>query len=238
MQPGVVPPVTRLRLGDVLPADRRRLALRTADGLSLVGELAVPVDRPPAATLVCLHPLPTHGGSMDSHLLRRASFRLPAQAGLAVLRLNTRGTSSPEGTSEGAFEAGAGEQHDVAAALAHVEQEGLPAPWLLGWSFGTDLALRYGCVPAVQGAVLLSPPLRWSTADDLARWASSGKPLTAIVPEHDDFLQPDAARAGFAAVPQAEVVPVPGAKHLLHGRAEQVLAEVVRRVLPPRDELS
>jgi alpha/beta superfamily hydrolase len=224
--------MTRLRLGDVLPADRRPVRLRTSDRLSLVGELAAPVDRPPVATLVCLHPLPTHGGSMDSHLLRRAAFRLPAQAGLAVLRFNTRGTASPEGTSEGVFDAGDGERHDLAAALALVEQEGLPAPWLLGWSFGTDLALRHGCVPAVVGAVLLSPPLRWSTAEDLERWAGSGKPLTAIVPEHDDNLPPDAARAGFAGVPQAEVVPVPGAKHLLHGRAEVVLAEVVRRVLP------
>ncbi len=224
--------MTKLRLGDVLPADRRPLALRTADGLALVGELAVPVDRSPVATLVCLHPLPTHGGSMDSHLLRRASFRLPAQAGLAVLRFNTRGTRSPEGTSEGTFGAGVDERHDLVAALALVEDEGLPSPWLLGWSFGTDLALRYGCVPAVQGAVLLSPPLRWSTAEDLERWALSGKPLTALVPEHDDFLQPDAARARFAAVPQAEVVPVRGARHLLHGRTEQVLTEVVRRVLP------
>ncbi len=224
--------MSRLRLGDVLPADRRPVVLRTGDGLALVGELALPVQRPPAATLVCLHPLPTHGGSMDSHLLRRAAFRLPAQAGLAVLRFNTRGTTSPEGTSEGAFGAGEDERHDLAAALAVVEQERLPAPWLLGWSFGTDLALRYGCVPAVEGAVLLSPPLRWSTAEDLERWARSGKPLTAIVPEHDDYLPPDAARSGFAAVPQAEVVPVAGAKHLLHGRAEVVLAEVVRRVLP------
>jgi alpha/beta superfamily hydrolase len=223
--------VDRLRLGDVLPAERSPVVLRTADGLSLVGELAVPLDRPPVATLVCLHPLPTHGGSMDSHLLRRASFRLPAQAGLAVLRFNTRGTSSPEGTSDGAFGAGEDERHDLAASLALVEQEGLPAPWLLGWSFGTDLALRYGCVAAVHGTILLSPPLRWSGPDDLARWARSGKPVTAIVPEHDDFLPPEAARAGFAPVPQAEVVPMPGAKHLLHGRAEQVLAEIVRRVV-------
>jgi pimeloyl-ACP methyl ester carboxylesterase len=32
--------------------------------------------------------------------------------------------------------------------------------WLLGWSFGTDLALKYGCDPSVVGAVLISPPLR------------------------------------------------------------------------------
>ena len=94
-----------IRAGTVLPARRTPVTLHTADGLSLVGELAVPVDHEPVATLVTLHPLPTHGGFMDSHVIRKASFRLPALAGVAVLRFNTRGTSSPQGTSEGAFDA-------------------------------------------------------------------------------------------------------------------------------------
>ena len=45
----------------------------------------------PVATLLWLHPLPTQGGMMDSHILRKASYRLPALADLAVLRFNTRG---------------------------------------------------------------------------------------------------------------------------------------------------
>ena len=52
---------------------------------------------------------------MDSHVLRKASYRLPALAGLAVLRFNTRGTSSERGTSEGEFGDGVAERHDVAA---------------------------------------------------------------------------------------------------------------------------
>ncbi len=38
--------------------------------------------------------------------------------------------------------------------------------------------------------------------------------------------------ARFARVPQAEVVAVPGAKHLLVGYTETVLDEIVRRVQP------
>jgi len=91
--------------------------LETADGLKLVGELALPAHRDPVATMVCLHPLPTHGGMMDSHLFRKASYRLPALAGIAVLRFNTRGTSSLQGTSEGAFDNAMGERFDVAAAI-------------------------------------------------------------------------------------------------------------------------
>jgi alpha/beta superfamily hydrolase len=221
-----------IRSNTVLPADRRPVTLHTADGLELVGELALPLDRPPVATLVCLHPLPTQGGFMDSHLLKKASWRLPALAGVAVLRFNTRGTSSPHGTSQGAFDEGVSEQYDVAAALDLVESEDLPRIWLLGWSFGTDLALKYGCDPSVVGAILISPPLRFSHPADLERWAQSDKPLVAIVPELDDYLRPPEARKAFAVVPQAEVVDVPRAKHLFVGFTEQVLDEVVRHVAP------
>ena len=221
-----------IRATSILPGRREEIELHTADGLRLVGELARPLDREPVATLICLHPLPTHGGMMDSHVLRKAAWRLPALADLAVLRFNTRGTSSVRGTSEGSFDTGVGERFDVAAAIEYAEFAELPRIWLLGWSFGTDLALRYGCDPAVAGAILLSPPLRFATADDLATWGASGKPVTALVPEFDDYLRPDDARRRFAAIPQAEVVGVPGAKHLWVGDAEKVLDEVVRRVNP------
>ncbi|MCW2584968.1 MAG: Alpha/beta hydrolase [Frankiales bacterium] len=221
-----------IRANTVLPADRRPVTLETADGLQLVGELALPLDRPPVATIVCLHPLPTHGGMMDSHVLKKLAWRLPALADVAVLRFNTRGTSSEQGTSQGSFGEGVAEQQDVAAALDLVEALDLPRIWLLGWSFGTDLALMYGCDPSVVGAVLLSPPLRFSRPEHLETWAASGKPLVALVPEHDDYLQPPAARERFAAVPQAEVVGFDRAKHLWVGFADEVIDEVVRHVNP------
>jgi alpha/beta superfamily hydrolase len=219
----------------VLPARREAITLHTADGLDLVGELAVPEDRPPLATLVCLHPLPTHGGMMDSHVFRKAAFRLPALAGIAVLRFNTRGTKSEQGTSEGAFEKGIGERYDVMAAIEYAEFHDLPNIWVVGWSFGTDLALMHGHDPTVKGAILLSPPLRYSTDEHLETWAESGKPLTALVPEHDDFLKPPEATERFGAVPHAEVVPVEDAKHLWVGDAETVLDEIVARVAPDVD---
>ena len=226
-----------IRAATVLPARRKPVQLHTADGLRLVGELAVPVDRDPVATLVTLHPLPTHGGYMDSHVIRKAANRLPALAGVAVLRFNTRGTSSPAGTSEGAFGDGVAERFDVAAAIEFAEfHEGpaLPNRWLLGWSFGTDLALMHGLDPSVTGAILLSPPLRYSTDAHLDAWAGSGKPVVALVPEHDDYLRPAEARERFSRIPQAEVIGVGGAKHLWVGEpaVRRVLDEVVARVAP------
>jgi alpha/beta superfamily hydrolase len=224
--------VRDIRGNTVLPARREPVTLHTADGLRLVGELAQPADRPPMATLICLHPLPTEGGMMNSHLLRKAAFRLPALAGLAVLRFNTRGTASEQGRSEGEFGEGESERYDVAAAIEFAEFTELPDPWLLGWSFGTDLALRHGCDPSVRGAILISPPVRAATDADLDVWAASGKPVVAIVPEFDDYLRPEQARARFARIPQAEVVGIPGAKHLFVGHTEAVLGEVVRWVVP------
>ena len=221
-----------IRANSILPAHREDIELHTADGVTLVGELARPLDRDPVATLVCLHPLPTHGGMMDSHVYRKAAWRLPALAGLAVLRFNTRGTSSVRGTSGGSFSNAVDERYDVAAAIEFAEFADLPNIWLVGWSFGTDLTLMYGLDPAVSGAVLLSPPLRFSKEEHLAAWAGDGKPLTALIPEFDDYLRPAEARERFRAIPQAEVVGIDGAKHLWVGDAEKVLDQIVRRVAP------
>jgi alpha/beta superfamily hydrolase len=221
-----------IRASTVLPARRSPLTLHTADGLRLVGELALPPAGPPAATLICLHPLPTEGGMMDSHLLRKAAYRLPALASLAVLRFNTRGTSSAQGTSEGEFGDGEDERLDVAAAIASAACTGLPAIWLLGWSFGTELALKWGNVDGVTGAILLSPPLRRAGDADLDGWAASGRPLVALIPELDDYLRPAQARQRFARVPQAQIVAVERAKHLWVGEpyVRIALNEIVRRV--------
>jgi uncharacterized protein len=226
--------MTEITAGTVLPARRELITFVTADGLQLVGELAQPADSPPVATLICLHPLPIQGGMMDSHVFRKASYRLPALADLAVLRFNTRGTASDRGRSGGEFGGGESERHDVAAAIAYAADLDLPRLWLLGWSFGTELALRWGNDPDVEGAILLSPPLRRAGDAELDAWARSGKPLLALVPEHDDYLQPPQARQRFARVPQAEVIAVPGAKHLWVGEryVRIVLDEIVRRVNP------
>lgn len=226
--------MTEIRGPRELPAHREDIELHTADGLTLVGELALPLHTEPVATLVTLHPLPTHGGFMDSHILRKAAARLPALADLAVLRFNTRGTTSPRGTSEGAFDGGVAEEHDVAAAMQFVAERALPNPWLVGWSFGTELALKYGRSHAINGAILLSPPLHRATADEVAMWAGDQRRLVALIPEHDDYLKPAEAAERFASVPTIELINVAEGKHLWVGETQtrRVLDEIVRTVNP------
>jgi alpha/beta superfamily hydrolase len=225
---------TAIRSGVELPARREEIELHTSDGLTLVGELSMPLDKPPVATIVALHPLPTAGGFMDSHVIRKAAARLPALADLAVLRFNFRGVSSPRGTSDGKFGEGVEEQHDLAAAMAFVAERGLPHPWLIGWSFGTEVALKFGLEQPIEGAILLSPPLHRTTADEVAAWSASDKKLVAIIPELDDYLRPPEAEQRFSSVPGIDLVPVEGGRHLWVGETQtaRVLNEIVARLNP------
>lgn len=220
--------MTRVRPNTVLPARREDVVLEAADGVRLVGELALPESGEPVATAVTVHPLPTAGGSMDSHLLRKMAWRLPAMAGLAVLRFNTRGHDGSGGT----FDNGDAERWDLAAALDLVESRDLPRPWWVGWSFGTDLILRHGADPSVDGAILISPPLRSATDADLDGWAALGRPVVCVVPEFDDYLRPAAARERFARIPEARLAVGEGVGHLWVGHAEEALDEVVRHLAP------
>jgi alpha/beta superfamily hydrolase len=218
----------------VLPARREGVTVTTADGLVLRGELAVPEWTDPIATVVCVHPLTTHGGSKDSHLFRKMAWRLPAQAGVAVLRINLRGAGDGPGRSDGAFDECRGEGLDLGAIMALVMALGLPDPWLVGWSFGTDVVLKFGDRDPVSGAILLSPPLRFATPQDLSHWADSGRPMLVLVPEFDDYVRPQEAERRFAAVPQAQIRAVAEAGHLWVGErfVRIVLNEIVRMVAP------
>jgi len=226
--------VEEIRASTELPSIREEIELHTQDGQLLVGELALPVGIEPIATLITLHPLPTHGGFMDSHIYRKAANRLPELLGVAVLRFNTRGTESPRGKSTGSFDGGVLEELDVKAAVEFCEARGLRNLWLVGWSFGTELAIKYGPDHQISGAILLSPPLHRATDRDLDRWTSFGKPLHALVPELDEYLKPEEASLRFSRVPQAVVYGFDGEKHLWVGEnaTRRVLNQIAEIILP------
>jgi len=171
---------------------------------------------------------------MDSHIIRKAAARLPALADIAVLRFNFRGVESPRGISGGEFGEGIDEQHDLEAAMAFVAEHSLPNPWLLGWSFGTEVALKFGRAHDVTGVILLSPPLHRATADDVAAWNGDPRQLVAVIPELDDYLRPAEARERFSSVENIDLVAVEGGKHLWVGEAQtyRVLTEIVARLNP------
>ena len=129
------------------------------------------------------------------------------------------------------------ERYDVAAAIESAEfaeDPPLPHRWLLGWSFGTDLALSTGSTRPSRARSCsrrrcASPPTRTSTRGP--RRASRCSPWSRSSTTTCVRTRP---RRRFARIPQAEVVGVDGAKHLWVGEpaVRRVLDEIVKRVAP------
>lgn len=225
-----------IRPSTVLPAVRTPFVVRTEDGIDLVGEVARTLDEA-AGTILMLHPLPTAGGMMDSHVYKKAANRLPAMAGINIVRFNTRGTTSEAGTSSGHFDNAVSERFDVEAMVNYCFEElKVEKLWVVGWSFGTDLALKFARDKRVKGLILLSPPLRYSTEEDLQWWNNDGRPVIALVPEHDEFLKPEEAIKRFATLKQITLIPVEDAKHLWVGEPAvyRVLSEITKVIAPNR----
>jgi alpha/beta superfamily hydrolase len=225
-----------IRPSTVLPAIRTSFTLTTADGERLIGEVSAPIENP-TTMLLCLHPNPTGGGMMDSHIYKKAANRLPAMAGVTIVRFNTRGTTSEAGTSTGEYDGGRAEKFDVQAAIDYCfEVLHAKELWVVGWSFGTELALCHARDARVKGLILLSPPLMKAEDSDLQFWAEDSRPVTALVPEHDDYLKPEEARKRFALIPQIDLIAVDGAKHLWVGEpyVHRVLSEITRIIAPSR----
>jgi alpha/beta superfamily hydrolase len=231
--PAAIEPI---RPSTVLPSVRTPFTLHTSDGQSLIGEVSAPLGEV-SATLLMLHPNPTGGGMMDSHIYKKAANRLPDMAGIRIVRFNTRGTTSEAGTSSGTYDDGRAEKFDVEAAINYCFDElKVEELWIVGWSFGTELALCHARDKRIKGLILLSPPLMKVDDSDLQFWAEDGRPITALIPEHDDYLKPTEARQRFAAIPQIEIIAVDGAKHLWVGEpyVHRVLSEITRIVAPSR----
>ena len=223
-----------VRPSTILPAHRTAFTVTTSDGETLIGEVAAPLSGYNGAIL-CLHPLPTAGGMMDSHIYKKAANRLPAMSGIEVIRFNTRGTTSEAGTSTGEFDNGGAERFDVEAMMSYcLDTLKLENLWVVGWSFGTDLALRHAKDPRIKGLILLSPPLRTSEVSDMQYWARDGRPVIALVPEHDDYLKPAEAKIRFAPLTQMEIIAVADAKHLWVGEPSvyRVLSEITKVIAP------
>ncbi len=228
-----------IRPSTILPANRSLFHVMTSDGIDLIGEVSAPLGVSRGAIL-CLHPLPTAGGMMDSHVFKKAANRLPSMAGITVVRFNSRGTSSEAGQSTGIFDNGGAERLDVEAMLNYCfETLHLTNLWVVGWSFGTDLALRHAKDPRHKGLILLSPPLRTTNDSDLLYWNNDSRPITALVPEFDDYLKPEQARVRFSIVPSIKVIATDGAKHLWLGEpfVHKVLSQINSIVTSDTEDL-
>jgi alpha/beta superfamily hydrolase len=185
------------------------VALHTADGVELAGDLSSPAA-PRAAAIIC-HPHPQYGGNRFDHVVGALFAALP-QAGVAALRFDFRHR----------YGGGVDEVLDADAAIAELRRRVRGVPIVAaGYSFGAMVVLAVEPT-GLAGKILVAPPLtamraltamRTGTAD-----AVPGTPTLVLAAEHDQFTPASAAAPIVAAWPRAELVPIAMADHFLHGR--------------------
>lgn len=184
------------------------IRLRTSDSVELAADLVV-AARPWAGAVVS-HPHPAYGGDRHNAVVDRI-FHTLSNAELTVLRFDFRHGGDGD----------AGEPHDVLAGIEQVaEHLGPRLPlWLIGYSFGADLALSVGD-QRVAGWVAVAPPLcfgpppRATTGDQ--------RPVLIVAAHHDQVSPPERRREAAATWPDAAVIVMPDTDHLLIGATDQV----------------
>ena len=176
---------------------------------TLEARLAVPAGA--RLGVVVSHPHPLYGGDMDSPVVARI-VESCAGRGLATLRFNFRGV----GASTGRHDEGRGEQEDVRASLARLQDalgsDGRVA--LAGYSFGAAVAAAVAATAPVAGLALVAPPLR---VTDVHLPAGVNGPLLVVVGAEDQYCPAAALETLRVTLPAATVVVVEGADHFFFG---------------------
>lgn len=193
--------------------------IATVDGVALEGERARPGGAMRAAAVLC-HPHPQYGGTMRSLVISTLFDALPAR-GVDCLRFNFRGV---EGSS-GEYGHGVGERLDVAAAIDALSASDLPAAvplYLIGWSFGADMALATHD-PRLAGWMGIALPMRFVTDADRATVAADPRPKLLALAQHDEFRD-----AGWVMDATRDWVntrreTVAGASHFFVGRTDRLV---------------
>lgn len=184
---------------------------------AIIKEPAAPVTR---AAIVC-HPHPLFGGTMHNKVVFRIA-RAFQDAGFAVLRFNFRGT----GRSEGQHDNGLGEQDDLRAAIAFIEERypGVEV-WLAGFSFGSAMMLRAAaCDDRVRALVAAGVPV---SKYDFTGIAQCHKPKLFVQGSLDEFGSQEDLEGLFALLDEPKQLKIiQGADHFFESHLPELAAAV------------
>jgi alpha/beta superfamily hydrolase len=178
--------------------------------------------------VVISHPHPAYGGSMHNRVVVTIQ-RMFAEFGFTTLRFNFRGV----GNSQGHYDRGIGEQTDVRQAIGYLENLEIRDLYLAGYSFGTWVNAKVGCLAdTLAGMVMVSPPAAFMAFD-------SALPLRClrliVTGGRDEFAPADRIRPLHAQWnPAARFEVIPQADHFYSGCHDQ-LAERLSRWLGDLD---
>jgi hypothetical protein len=166
-------------------------------------------SNPKAPVALVLHPHPLYGGTMNNKITYNL-FKIFANNGFSVLRINFRGV----GKSEGSFDNGVGELIDVTAALNWLHDQNMEATdfWLSGFSFGSWVGLQAVMRrPEVENYILVAPPASKYDFSFIVPCSASGLIIQGekdeISQEHDSMRLSEKLSARNGADISYQVVP-------------------------------
>ena len=194
----------------------------SVDGLALQARLYS--GRGQAGAVVA-PPHPLYGGSMTNPVVQIV-VEAALDSGVSALAFNYRGTEQSEGVASSSLVASTA---DYRAALDALRAE-VPGPIIAaGYSFGAGTALLSARdEPAVQGLVLIAPPLGMLHAEDLA--AFRGNALI-VVGDDDEYSPITALRELLAQAPGVKLEVLPGVDHFFHFGGLRALFTLVKEQL-------
>lgn len=224
------------------------VTFEATDGVALEGDLDRPETGHGGVAVLC-HPLPTHGGSMESWMMPVLQ-RVLVDAGWAALRFDLRSVQgSGRDTGDAARHDRAEDRHtperrDVAGAVEFVLRARDVAGALLvgGWSFGAHLSLLHALederVDAWFGIGLpygLDVVERPDVEDELASWEAH---KLFVHGSRDQFTPvDDVAVLAEVAAPPRRLEIIDGGDHFLAAQGDRlsgIVEAFVREVVAAR----
>lgn len=199
-----------------------------AGALEVLLSCPAPEQARPASAVIC-HPHPLYGGTMQNKVVHTVA-RAYSDLGLRTVRFNFRGV----GSSDGAFDHGAGETADVMAVIDWLARaRPRDSLFLAGFSFGAYVALRAAAQRRPAHLLSIAPPVHMY---DFAALPHPQCPWWVIQGEADEVVDAQAVTAWAATLdPAPQLVRLPGVSHFFHQRLNdlrQVATQALKAQLP------
>lgn len=198
--------------------------LETIDGINIEAHLRRTDLFPASAVVIMAHPHPLHGGDSSNHVVQ-AMQNAAEELGCHSIAVDFRGV----GNSGGFFDDGDSERLDLAAACELADMIETDCPVIMaGYSFGAVVALNV-THPLISGWIAIAPPLSATASAPIA--AGSPRPKLLIVPEHDQFCEPEKAHAVAASWNNTVVSTMSGIDHFMAVGAQSACIDALGTLL-------
>jgi alpha/beta superfamily hydrolase len=174
--------------------------------------------------VVITHPHPLYGGNMHNNVVAAIS-RAYRKAGHTSLKFNFRGV----GGSGGEYDDGIGEQNDVRAAVAYLDNLGMAKIDLAGYSFGSWVnALSINTMDQVENMIMVSPPVAFI---DFGSMSDLDKLKLIVTGSRDDIAPAERIKNLYRGWnPAAHLEVIKGADHFYGGYLDELEAVLTIRL--------